>query len=77
MQQKKYANESLNVLRNLSITVKYKENMFTNFPLYVITGDGVNLLGRNCLSETKLDWAILFNRCKEKLIPEKMPLVKN
>ena len=51
--------------------------MFTNFPLYVITGDGVNLLGRNCLSEIKLDWAILFNRCKEKLIPEKMPLVKN
>ena len=40
--------------------------MFTNFPLYVIAGDGVNLLGRNWLSEVKLDWAILFNRCKEK-----------
>ena len=41
--------------------------MFTNFPLYVIAGDGVNLLGRNWLSEVKLDWAILLNRCKEKL----------
>ena len=41
--------------------------MFTNFPLYVIAGDGVNLLGRNWLSEVKLDWAILFNLCKKKL----------
>ena len=56
------------------------------FPLYVITGNGVNLLGRNWLSEVKLDWAILFNRCKEKLnnifktneISEKLEnLVKN
>ena len=60
--------------------------MFTNFPLYVIAGDGVNLLGRNWLSEVKLDWAILFNRCNEKLnnipktddISEKLEnLVKN
>ena len=59
--------------------------MFTNFPLYVLAGDGVNLLGRNWLSEVKLDWAILFNRCKEKLnisktdtISEKLEtLVKN
>ena len=41
--------------------------MFTNFSLYVIAGDGVNLIGRNWLSEVKLDWTILFNRCKEKL----------
>ena len=60
--------------------------MFTSFPLYVIAGDGVNLFGRNWLSEVKLDWAILFNRCKEKLnnisktdaISEKLEtLVKN
>ena len=37
------------------------------FPLYAIAGDGVNLLGRNWLSEVKLDWAILFHRCKEEL----------
>ena len=41
--------------------------MFTNFSLYVTAGDGVNLIGRNWLSEVKLDWTILFNRCKEKL----------
>ena len=41
--------------------------MFSNFPLYVIAGDGVNPLGLNWLSEVKLDWPILFNRCKEKL----------
>ena len=41
--------------------------MFTNFPLYVIAGDGVNHLGRNWLSEVELDWEILFNCCKEKL----------
>ena len=60
--------------------------MFTNFSLYIIAGDGVNLLGCNWLSEVKLDWAILFNRCKEKLnnisktddISEKLEnLVKN
>ena len=49
------------------MTVQYRENMFTNFPLYVIAGDGANLLGRNWLSEIKLDWAILFDRCKEKI----------
>ena len=27
----------------------------------------MNLLGRNWLSEVKLDWAILFNPCQEKL----------
>ena len=64
---KTYANESLNVLGKFSVTVQYKENMFTNFPLYVIAGDGVNLLSRNWLSEVQLDWAILFNPCKEKL----------
>ena len=57
----KNANECLNVLGKLNVTVQHKENMFTNSPLYVIAGDGVNLLGRNWLSEVKFDWAILFN----------------
>ena len=48
----------MKVLGKLGVTVQYKENMFTNFPLYVVAGDGVNLLGRTCLSEVKLDWAI-------------------
>ena len=81
---KTYANESLNVLEKL-VTAQFKENIFANFPLYVIAGDSANLLGRNWLSEVKLDWAILFNRCKEKLnisktdtISEKLEtLVKN
>ena len=76
----------MNVLGKFSVTVQYKENMFSNFPLYVTAGDGVNLLGRNWLSEVKLDWAILFNCCKEKInnipktddISEKLEnLVKN
>ena len=41
--------------------------MFTNFHLYVIAGNSMNLLGCNWLSEVQLNWAILFNRCKEKL----------
>ena len=61
------ANESLNVLGKLSVTAQSKEHLFTNFPLNVIAGDGVNLLGRNWLPEVKLDWAILFNPCQEKL----------
>ena len=46
---KAYANENLDVLGKLSITDRYKDNMFTNFPLYVISGNGVNLLGRKWL----------------------------
>ena len=41
--------------------------MFTNFPLYIIGGNNVNLLGRNWLSEVKLDQTILFNCCKQNL----------
>ena len=41
--------------------------MFTNFHLYVIAGNSMNLLGCNWLSEVQLNWAILFNCCKEKL----------
>ena len=53
----------------LTVTAQYKENMFTNFPLYIIAGDNVNLLCRNWLSvsEVNIDWAILFNCCKGKL----------
>ena len=65
------ANESLNVLGNVRVTfsgtVQYNKNMLTNFPLNVIAGDSANLLGSNCLLEVKLDWAILFNPCKENL----------
>ena len=68
---KTYANESLNVLGNVRVTfsgtVQYNKNMLTNFPLNVIAGDSANLLGSNCLLEVKLDWAILFNPCKENL----------
>ena len=41
--------------------------MFTNFPLYIVGGNNVNLLGRNWLSEVKLDQTILFNCCKQNL----------
>ena len=58
---KTYGNENLNVLRKLNVTVGYKENMFTNSPLCVIARDGLNLLGRNWLSDVKHNWATLFN----------------
>ena len=64
---KTHANGNLNALEKFSATVQYKENMFFNFSLYVIAGDGVKLLSRNWISEVKLDWTILSNRCKEKL----------
>ena len=64
---KTYGNENLNVLRKLNVTVGYKENMFTNSPLCVIARDGLNLLGRNWLSDVKHNWATLFNCWKEKL----------
>ena len=51
---KTYSHGNLNVLGKL-VTVQYKENILTNFPLDVAPGNGVNLLGRSWLSEVKLD----------------------
>ena len=64
---KTYANESLNVLGKIKVVVQYKESVFTNFPLYIVAGNGVNLLGRTWLSEIKLDWTSLFNVHKEQV----------
>ena len=55
---KTYINENLNVLGKLSIIVRYKVNMFTNFLLHVIVRNGLKHLGLNWLSELNLDWAI-------------------
>ena len=41
--------------------------MFPNLSLYIIGGSSANFLGRNWLSEVKLDWTILFAHCEEKL----------
>ena len=64
---KTYANESLNVLGKIKVVVQYKESVFTNFPLYIVSGNGVNLLGRTWLSEIKLDWTSLLNDHKEQV----------
>ena len=47
--------------------MQYKKSVFTNFPLYIVPGNGVNLLGRTWLSEIKLDWTSLFNVHKEQV----------
>ena len=47
--------------------MQYKKSVFTNFPLYIVPGNGVNLLGRTWLSEIKLDWTSLLNDHKEQV----------
>ena len=47
--------------------MQYNESVFTNLPLYIVSGNGVNLLGRTWLSEIKLDWTSLFNVHKEQV----------
>ena len=47
--------------------MQYKKSVFTNFPLYIVPGNGVNLLGRTWLSEIKLDWTSLLNVHKEQV----------
>ena len=64
---KTYANENLNVLGKVKVVAQYKESVFTNFRLYIVSGNGVNLLGRTWLSEIKLDWTSLFNVHKEQV----------
>ena len=54
-----YLNDNLNVLGKLSMTAQDKENVLTKFLLYVISGNSVNLLRHNWLSQIKVDWTYL------------------
>ena len=45
-----YANEPLKVLGKLIIDVSYENKVYNRLPLYVIKGNGVNLLGRNWIA---------------------------
>ena len=55
-----YSNDNLNVLGKLSMTAQYKENILTKFLLYVISGNSVNLLRHNWLSQIKVDWTYII-----------------
>ena len=43
---------------NLDVTVYYEGKQF-QFPLLVVVGNGPTLLGRNWLSEIKLNWHMI------------------
>ena len=46
-------------------TVQYTENVFVNFPLNVISSNGINLLDRKLFPPKKPDWTSLLNCSKE------------
>ena len=61
-----YSGEKLNVLGKLVVSVKHNGGVFENLDLYVISGHGISLLGRDWLSSIKLDWcsvnSVITNR---------------
>ena len=57
---KTYSNQRLNMLGKFSVNVKYEGKTWPKLVLYVIQGNGVNLLGRNWLFVIKLNWSNIF-----------------
>ena len=57
---KTYSNEKLDVLGKLVATVEYNNNHYDKLSLYVIKGNGVNLIGRDWLSIIRLNWDQIF-----------------
>ena len=53
---KTYSKERLTVLGELPVSVQYRENLYSHLKLYVVSGNGANLLGRSWLRHILLDW---------------------
>ena len=54
-----YSGESISVLGCVDVNVQYS-NQETNLPLVVVKGEGPSLLGRDWLSQRKLNWHETF-----------------
>ena len=61
-----YSNEQLNVLGRITPTVEYDGKHYNGLHLYVINGEGVNLIGRDWLSVIRLKWNNLFDNYGKK-----------
>ena len=55
-----YTGEEIKVLGSTSVTVQSGEHSAT-LPLLVVKGNGPNLIGRNWLTELKLDWKVVHS----------------
>ena len=53
---KTYSEEPLDVLGKINTTVEHRGKTYEGLILYVIKGNGVNLLGRSWLIPIPLDW---------------------
>ena len=56
-----YSEEQLIVLGEFEVTTVHNGEINHNLKLYVVSGSGVNLLGRSWLSYITLDWKKLFS----------------
>ena len=63
-----YAGESIPVLGSCYVNGGYKGEKFVHLPLIVVQGSGPSLLGRNWLSQIRLDWqSICLVQCARDL----------
>ena len=51
-----YSEEPLIVLGKFTTVVEYEGKQYNGLNLYVVKGDGVNLMGRNWLTNIRLNW---------------------
>ena len=54
-----YTGEEISVLGSISVTAK-SENCTSTLPLLVVEGNGPSLMGRNWLTELRLDWKTVY-----------------
>ena len=57
---KTYANDRLNVLGKIFVDVDYQGKLYENLKLFVLKGNGVNLLGRSWLNVMQLNWDLVM-----------------
>ena len=64
---KTYSEERLGVLGKNDTMVEYQGKSYGGLKLYVIKGDGVNLLGRSWLAKIQLDWQSIFKKDRSRI----------
>ena len=63
---KTYCEEFIQVLGKLNVMVVHNGHVYPKLRLYVVSGNGSSLLGRNWLSNITLDWKVLFSEYFQK-----------
>ena len=62
---KTYSNDGLHVLRNIYVELTHNDKTYNPLKLFVLEGNGVNLVVRSWLSDIHLDWNSRLRRSQD------------